>query len=320
MARPLRIEFPGAWYHVMHRGIGRKSIFKSDEQKAFFLSLLADTADRFNAEWHAYCLMGNHYHLMVRTPEGNLQRIMRHINGVYTQYFNRHEDRDGALLRGRYKAILVDAEQYWLPLSRYLHRLPLESNIVDKLKKYRWSSYRAYIGVEATPNWLMTDYILNAVSRRDRHLRYAAYVVEASDSEVPEFYQRGKISPILGNNQYKASVLSGQMPCIDRPELKKERVRPAVEEIVAAVCQRFRVQEDVIWRITRGKGVTSPARIVTMYLCQKVADMRLAKIAELFGLKSYASASASIRNVERRLLQDEGLAKKVNQVLSDITA
>ena len=112
MARPLRIEFEGAWYHVMNRGAGRHWIFKSDGHKQYFLSLLETVTQRFNVEVHAYCLMDNHYHLMIHTPEGNLQRVMRHINGVYTQYFNRSESRDGPLFRGRYKSILVDAKAY----------------------------------------------------------------------------------------------------------------------------------------------------------------------------------------------------------------
>ncbi len=130
MARPLRIEFPGAWYHVMNRGAGRHWIYKYDKHYHYFLSLLADVTERYRVEVHAYCLMSNHYHLMLHNPDGNLQRIMRHINGVYTQYFNRTERTDGALFRGRYKAILVDAETYWLALSRYIHRNPLEAGLV----------------------------------------------------------------------------------------------------------------------------------------------------------------------------------------------
>ena len=121
MARPLRIGYPGAWYHVMNRGAGRRYIFKNNTHRHYFLSLLEDTQDRFHAEWHAYCLMGNHYHLLLRTPDANLQRIMRHLNGLYTQFFNRSERKDGPLFRGRYKAFLVDTQSYWLPLSRYIH-------------------------------------------------------------------------------------------------------------------------------------------------------------------------------------------------------
>ena len=151
MSRPLRIEFNSAWYHVMNRGASHGSIFRTDDQRNYFLELLAHTGERFNADWHAYCLMDNHYHLMLHTPEGNLQRIMRHVNGVYTQYYNRSEGKDGALFRGRYKAILIDAQSYWLQLSRYIHRNPLEAGIVDNLDEYRWSSYAAYTKNKSKP-------------------------------------------------------------------------------------------------------------------------------------------------------------------------
>jgi len=103
MVRPLRIEFEGAWYHVMNRGAARRDVFVSDSQRERFLELLADLVERFGIETHAYCLMGNHYHLLLHTPFGNLGRGMRHLNGVYTQFFNRDQGRDGALFRGRYK-------------------------------------------------------------------------------------------------------------------------------------------------------------------------------------------------------------------------
>ena len=202
MARPLRIEYPGAWYHVMNRGAGRRSIFKNNTQRCYFLSLLADTHDRFNAEWHAYCLMGNHYHLLLRTPEANLQRIMRHLNGLYTQFFNRSERKDGPLFRGRYKAILVDAQSYWLQLSRYVHRNPLEAKLCKSLRQYQWSSYRAYIGIEKVPPWLTTGYILNAIGTRNVYERYKKYVNQAVDIELEKFYGRKKLSPILGDDVF----------------------------------------------------------------------------------------------------------------------
>ena len=176
MSRPLRIEYEGAWYHVMNRGAARRLVFKTDSQRRYLLSLLEDTAHRFNADWHAYCLMGNHYHLMLHTPEGKLQRIMQYVNGQYTQHFNRSERRDGALFRGRYRAVLVDAEAYWLELSRYIHRNPLKAGLVEDLAAYPWSSYRAYCGLEKAPAWLTTDFVLNAIGQRNRHERYAAFV------------------------------------------------------------------------------------------------------------------------------------------------
>jgi putative transposase len=289
MSRPLRIEYEGAWYHVMNRGADRRRVFKTDSQRGYFLSLLGETGERFNAEWHAYCLMGNHYHLMVRTPEGNLQRIMRHVNGLYTQYFNRGEGRDGALFRGRYKAIVVDAEAYWLELSRYIHRNPLEAHLVTDLAAYLWSSYRAYCGLEKPPEWLTTRYILDAIGQKSRHRRYATFVAGETAEALVAFYGKAKLSPILGDEEFRTQVLAGRAPQIDIPELKSARALPSLEEMVAATARHFGVDETEIWTSKRGRGVVSPAGSVAMYVCQKVGDMRL-------GLERPRSRPASIRS------------------------
>ena len=317
MSRPLRIEYPGAWYHVMNRGAGRRQVFKTNTQRRYFLSLLGDCWERYDAEWHAYCLMGNHYHLLVRTPQGNLQRIMRHLNGVYTQFFNRQQGRDGALFRGRYKAILVEADAYWLQLSRYLHRNPLEARLVTNLADYAWSSYRAYLDLEAVPPWLTRDYVLAAIGRR--RAGYAAYVAGDTEEELAAFYRGSRISPILGGSTFKTTVLAGRKPSIDVPELKTQRIVPSLAEIVQAVCRQFAVEERELWRTTRGRGAKLPARPLAMYLCQQLGGLTLREIADAFGLASYASAGATVRTVRKRLQEDEALAMRLNCILLDLT-
>ncbi|MCW8972309.1 MAG: transposase [Gammaproteobacteria bacterium] len=319
MARPLRIEYPGAWYHVMNRGAGRQQIFKNDDHYRHFLSLLAETKERFGAEWHAYCLMGNHYHLLVRTPEGNLQRIMRHINGLYTQYFNRSTRRDGPLFRGRYKAILVDADAYWLQLSRYIHRNPLEAGLIDSLERYHWSSYPDYIGKRRPPAWLTTDYVLNAIGKRSRHARYKAYVAGGSDAALGEYYRQARMEPILGDDAFKQRVLAGRAHSIDVPELARVQPRPGVAAIVSAVVSHYGLSEEEIWRSRRGKAVQTPARSVAMYLCQQAGGMRLSDIAKVFGLSGYAGAGSTIRSIKQRLRGDKGLERDINSIMLDLT-
>lgn len=319
MARPLRIEYPGAWYHVMNRGAGRKKVFKTTDQRQRFLSLLSETAERFNAEWHAYCLMGNHYHLLVRTPEGNLQRIMRHVNGVYTQYFNSSERRDGALFRGRYRAILVEAEAHWLELSRYIHRNPLEAGFVADLSDYPWSSYRAYVGLDPVPDWLTTEYILKGIGKRSVKKRYQAFVAGDTDEALARFYRQAKASPILGSDAFKAQVLAGQTTDIDRPALRAARALPSVDHIVACTCRRLNVPEEEIWQPRRGRAVRSEARPIAMYLCQRVGAMTLSQIAQAFGLKSYAGAGTVIREARRRIGREPELGQAVEQIESDLT-
>ena len=148
MPRPIRIEYENAFYHVMNRGRGWQVIFTDERYYQAFLKTLEESHHRFDAVFHAYCLMGNHYHLLVETPRANLGRIMRHINGVYTQRYNQLKHTDGPLFRGRYKAILVDKDAYLLQLSRYIHRNPVETKkpMISQLEDWIWSSY-PYIAV-----------------------------------------------------------------------------------------------------------------------------------------------------------------------------
>lgn len=320
MARPLRIEFKGAWYHVMNRGAGRKTVFRNDQQRAYFLSLLAQVSERFNAEFHAYCLMPNHYHLMLRTPEGNLQRIMRHVNGLYTQYFNRMENSDGQLFRGRYKATLVDADSYALQLSAYIHRNPIDGKkpLVGALEDYAWSSYPAYLGNVETPAWLRTGFVLSLAATKDQQARYQTFVEQEPPNELNRFYSAKKQSPVLGDDAFKQKVVEGNKQVYDLPELKR-LVRPDLQQVKAAVCKHFEVNEKVLMTPTRGKGVKSPARVVCMYLAQELCGMTLSVIAEHFELKSYASAGSTIRTVRQRLVDELELKSAVEVIKQDLT-
>ena len=147
MSRPLRIQYPDAWYHVMNRARRGQDLFPDQTDMDTFINLLKETAAMFNLKVSAFCLMPTHYHLLIQTPDANLARCMRHINGVYTQRYNVRNKCDGTLFRGRYKSILVDTDNYLLELVRYIHRNPLRSGLVDKMDPYSWSSHRGYLGV-----------------------------------------------------------------------------------------------------------------------------------------------------------------------------
>ena len=162
MARPLRLEFAGALYHVTSRGDRREDIYEDDEDRVAFLNVLASVARRFNWLVHAYCLMSNHYHLLIETPDGNLSQGMRQLNGVYTQYSNRRHRRVGHLFQGRYKAILVQKESYLLEVACYIVLNPVRAGMVRSAGDWPWSSYRATAGREAIPEWLTTDWVLSA--------------------------------------------------------------------------------------------------------------------------------------------------------------
>ena len=164
MSRPLRLEFPGAFYHVTSRGDRREPIYLSQADFQDFLVLFSEVCKRFNWRCHAYCLMTNHYHLLIETPDGNLSRGMRHLNGVYTQSFNKCHRRVGHVFQGRYKAIVVDADAYLLELARYIVLNPVRANMVKTAGQWSWSSYTYMIGNGTSPAWLETDRILGEFS------------------------------------------------------------------------------------------------------------------------------------------------------------
>jgi REP element-mobilizing transposase RayT len=178
MARPLRIELSGGLYHVTSRGDRREDIYFSDADREAWLALFAQVCERFNWICHAYCLMTNHYHLVVETPEGNLAKGMRQLNGVYTQFVNRAHGRIGHVFQGRYKAILVEKDSYLLELSRYVVLNPVRAGMVSDVVDWPWSSFPAMIGQAPSPVWLQTDWILGQFSplRDQARIGYVDFV------------------------------------------------------------------------------------------------------------------------------------------------
>ena len=171
MARPLRIEFPGALYHLTARGNARQAIFLDDGDRRGFLDLLGRTCKRLEWRCWAWCLMTNHYHLVVETPQANLGRGMRQLNGVYSQAFNRIHGRVGHLFQGRYKAILVEREAHLLEVCRYVVRNPVRAGLVAEPGAWPWSSYRATAGGAAAPDWLEIAPLLARLDRNPKRAR-----------------------------------------------------------------------------------------------------------------------------------------------------
>ena len=202
MSRPIRIEFPNALYHVTSRGDRREAIFEDDEDRRIFLQTLEQAVKQFNWLCHAWCLMDNHYHLLIQTPDGNLSKGMRQLNGVFTQASNRRHRRVGHLFQGRFKAILVDSDAYLLELARYVVLNPVRAGLVKRAQDWPWSSYRASMGLAAPTPFLAVDGLLAQFARRrdTARTRYAQFVAEGIKAESP--WKQLKAQVFLGDEQF----------------------------------------------------------------------------------------------------------------------
>jgi REP-associated tyrosine transposase len=226
MARPLRLEFAGALYHVTSRGDGQEDVFTDDPDRAAFLEVLGQVCARYNWTVHAYCLMGNHYHLVIETPDGNLAKGMRQLNGVYTQRFNRAHQRVGHVFQGRYKAILVQKESYLLELARYVVLNPVRARMVRSAQAWAWSSYRATAGRADRAVWLHTDWILSAFARQKGRAieRYRAFVAEGKDQPSP--WEKLRNAIFLGDDAFVERMQSELDVGKDLREIPARQRRP----------------------------------------------------------------------------------------------
>ncbi len=202
MARPLRIEYAGALYHVTMRGNAQAEIFKDNKDRQQFLALLQISVSRYDWCCHAYCLMDNHYHLLIETGAPTLSKGMKLLNGTYTQYYNRKHQRVGHVFQGRFKAILVQKESYMLELARYIVLNPVRAQMVRSAKDWHWSSYRATAGYTKSHPCLTTDWILAgfAKTRSVAERRYRGFVQEGKGEPSP--WQQLKNQIYLGNDEF----------------------------------------------------------------------------------------------------------------------
>lgn len=235
MARPLRIEYPGALYHVTTRGNAGNKIFRGDRDREYFLDLLGFIIERYHWLCHAWCLMDNHYHLVLETPEGNLSRGMRQLNGIYTQKYNWKHTRTGHIFQGRYKAILVDKETYLLELCRYVVLNPVRANIVKNPQDWKWSSYRSTTGKVKPPKWFTPDWILAQFSKRKRRaeMLYHQFIMEGVTKETPWKNLKGQI--FLGDKEFVEEckrILDASTDLQEIPRLQRYAERPVLVELL----------------------------------------------------------------------------------------
>jgi len=231
MARPLRPQFSGAVYHLTARGNARQPIVLDDEDRRAFLRALAESIGRFHWICHAYCLMDNHYHLVIETPQPTLSRGMRQLNGVYTQRFNRRHERIGHLFQGRFKAILAERDAYLLELSRYVVLNPVRAGMVESPDRWPWSSYAATAGLASAPAWLSVEWLLRqfAPERGAAQEAYRRFVAEGTARHAPWSKLRGQI--YLGSDAF-CNQFADPRPLPDVPRQHRQPVRPSLSALI----------------------------------------------------------------------------------------
>lgn len=249
MARPLRIEFDGALYHVTSRGNDRKAIYKDDSDRELFLNTLSQVTQRFHWICHAYCLMNNHYHLIIETPDGNLSKGMRQLNGVYTQAFNKRHRRVGHVFQGRFKGILVQKDSHFLEVCRYVVLNPVRAKMVSHPRQWKWSSYRATAGNTQPHSCLTIDEILSHFGQRRA----------AAQQKYAEFVQAGIGSPSIWNDLEAQSLLgvegfaeglrqhvTGKRKIREIPKGQRYVGRPALAKLFSQKIRQKRLRDQLI--------------------------------------------------------------------------
>lgn len=282
MARPLRLEFPGALYHVISRGNERAPIFVDDLDRSDFLTLLGSVVLKEALQLHAYCLVGNHYHLLLETPGGRLSRGMHCLNGRYAQRFNRRHERCGHLFEGRFKAITVQRQLHLLELHRYIVLNPIRAGLVPRAEDWRWSSYRATSGRVPAPPWLQTDWTLSQFGRTAAEGRRAFVEFVEAAVERPPATEPVRNPLFLGGDDFLAQM---QNLIEEKPwdtEIPLDQRTPNALQLI-----------DIERVVSGAWGVTIPelrrrragaARVAAIYLARKLTHLPAREIAEAFGV------------------------------------
>jgi REP element-mobilizing transposase RayT len=319
MARPLRIEYKGALYHILSRGNERRDIFLGDHDYKVFLGVLGEMSDRFEVDIFAYVLMGNHYHLLIRTNQKNLSKSMQWLGTTYTRRFNLKHFRSGHLFQGRFKSILVQNDAYLMQLSCYIHRNPLRAGLTKRLADYRWSSYCTYAYRASHISWLNTDVILSQFNGKDSNKAYRTKVQKYSEEEA-KIFENLRHGIVFGTRRYLNNITEKylkkeadeELPQLNR--IIKDK-NPAKILKSAANAINFDL-----------KKLRQPGRIfqkdiqnrdVLLYFLKGTGLFTNKQIGELFGL-TYSAVSRRATFVKSEISKQSEMRRKYSRIKSTI--
>lgn len=290
MARPLRLEYEHACWHITSRGNEKRDIFRDDLDRLRFLVMLGETIIRFRWWIFAWVLMSNHYHLFIQTPEANLSRGMHWLNSRYVQYFNRRHGRCGHLFQGRFKGILVEKEAYFLTLARYIILNPVRAGIVDHPAAYRWSSYRQTAGLDRADPWLAVDGLLTAFGGPEEYIRFVA-AATGNESPWDDLVEQVFLGRRAWIDEITARIAAAPRS-EEHPRAQLRPGRPALTEVLAVVAATF---DTTVEQLQAPKRSTSMARSIAAFLAFEDGLCRQGDIATALGTPGRGSISTMVR-------------------------
>ena len=303
----------------MNRGRRAESIFADKHDYLMFIDLLIEISEMWNVNVAAYCLMTNHYHILLQTPEGNISRCMRHLNSVYTQRYNRRHGFDGQLFRGRYKSILVCDDGHLLQLVRYIHKNPVKADMVKDMVDYEWSSYKGYLSYAKKWEWLHKDYIFSMITpkKRGRLKPFIEFMGKDDSEEVTKLFSLKKLPTFFGPESFITGIKEKyyfKKKSYEIPESKS--LAPTSDSIISLVCEHYGVSYNELL-ITR-RGIFNEPRNVAVYLLRQIRGADLNKIGDLFNLTAYSTVSSIIRRVSRLKKSDKKLKNQIQNIIERI--
>ena len=307
MSRPLRLEYPGALYHVTSRGNAKATIYQNDDDRELFVRLLKDEVIQQGWLCYAWCLMDNHYHFLIETPEANLSRGMQRLNGRYTQSFNRSHDRVGHVFQGRYKAILVEKESHLLELCRYVVLNPVRAGMVDDVSDWPWSSYQDTLCGGKDSKWLAANRVLELFSmhREEAIQRYRQFVKQGVEADEPWGELRGQI--YLGGEEFLANskaMLENRQIDADIPSAQSHPARATADQVLRDVASAYGLDVNEILN----RRNNSEAYRSGVFLLRRVCNLSLKEVAAL------ADISISRVSQIQKQVSDEGLIEALKTI------
>jgi putative transposase len=314
MARPLRIEYPGAFYHVLNRGHRQEPIVLDSRDRERFLLDVGRMAELFRVLIHGYCLMTNHYHLILETPEGNLSRAVQWLNVSYATYYNRRHQCAGHLFQGRFKAILVDAGTYLDALSRYVHLNPVRAGLTSRAWDYEWSSCRYFVRAGKGPAWLEVNRILAGFGRTSTlaRRRYTAFL---SDAEARDPMENVVAGSLLGAEPFirwvKDTFLSARQRNREIPDLKMLQASVALNAVVRRTAEHLGVKPEQVLAAGRKQNY---ARDLAIYLSRELTGLSCCELGRQFGAVSGAAITMRHKHVLHRMQRDHRIARDAMHV------